>query len=182
MKKKVIYLAAGEAELFTYDNNDFDITYQDKFIKRDLGGDMLQVPLDKYDILIATPPCNYWSRANYRRETSKYALETKHLLPDIIKKFKATGKPFIVENVINKRLMSEIIKDNSDIYYYEHGRHSYFTNINMSDYIKDIPQIADNVKRKSQRQRQGGFNVNIVLTYFIYDLINKEYKKFFKKV
>ena len=177
MKKKIIYLAAGYAELLTYDNNDFDITYQDKFIERDIGGDMLQVPLENYDILIATPPCNYWSRANYRRETSKYALETKHLLPDIIKKFKGTGKPFIVENVINKRLMSGIIKDNSDIYYYEHGRHSYFTNVNMSSYIKDIPQISDNIQNKSKKQRQGGFNVNIVLTYFIYDLINKEYGK-----
>lgn len=172
MKKKVVYLAAGYAELLIYDNNDFDITYQDKFVKRDLGGDMLQIPLDKYDILIATPPCNYWSRANYRRETSKYALDTKHLLSEIIKKFKRTGKPFIVENVINKRLMSEIIKENNDIYYFEHGRHSYFTNIDMSSYIKDIPQIKDNIQNKSQKQRQGGFNVNIVLTYFLKNLIN----------
>ena len=146
-------------------------------LKRDLGGDMLQVPLDKYDILIATPPCNYWSRANYRRETSKYALETKHLLPEIIKKFKETGKPFIVENVINKTLMSKIIKDNSDIYYYEHGRHSYFTNVNMSSYIKDIPQIKDDIQNKTRKQRQGGFNVNIVLTYFINNLINKNKKR-----
>ena len=177
MKKKIIYLAAGYAELLTYDNNDFDITYQDKFIKRDLGGDMLQVPLENYDILIATPPCNYYSRANYRRETSAYSQKTKHLLPEIIKKFKETGKPFIVENVINKTLMSKIIKDNSDIYYFEHGRHSYFTNIDMSEYIKDIPQISDDIQNKSKKQRQGGFNVNIVLTYFIYDLINKEYRK-----
>jgi site-specific DNA-cytosine methylase len=173
MKKKVIYLASGYAQLFTH-NNDFDITYQDKFIKRDLGGDMLQVSLDNYDILIATPPCNYWSRGNYRRETSKYALETKHLLPEIIKKFKTTRKPFIVENVINKKLMSKIINDNKDIYYYEHGRHSYFTNIDMSSYIKDIPQIKDNIQNITQKQRQGGYNVNIVLTYFIYNLINKE--------
>ena len=165
---KVLYLASGHA-ILDYDN----VIYQDKFVKRDLGGDMLQVPLDNYDILIATPPCNYWSRANYRRETSKYALETKHLLPDIIKKFKATKKPFIVENVINKKLMSGIINENKDIYYYEHGRHTYFTNINMSSYIKDIPQILDDIQNKSKKQRQGGFNVNIVLTYFINNLINK---------
>lgn len=178
MKKKVLYLAAGYAQLLTYDNNDFEITYQDKFIKRDLGGDMLQVPLKDYDILIATPPCNYWSRANYRRETSIYAQKTKHLLPEIIKRFKRTGKPFIVENVINKKLMSEIIKDNSDIYYFEKGRHSYFTNIDMSSYIKDIPQIYDDIQNKSKKQRQGGYNVNIVLTYFLYDLINnKKFKK-----
>lgn len=171
MKKKIIYLAAGYARLPLYLENDFIITYQDKFIQRDLAGDMLDIDLYDYDILIATPPCNYWSKANYRRETSKYALDTKHLLPAIIDKFKTTRKPFIVENVINKKLMSEIIKQNNDIYYFEHGRHSYFTNVDMSSYIKDIPQIKDNVKNKSQKQRQGGFNVNIVLTYFIKNLI-----------
>jgi len=164
---KVLYLAAGHA-ILKYDN----VIYQDKFVKRDISGDMLQVPLDQYDILIATPPCNYWSRANYRRETSKYALETKHLLPEIIKKFKGTGKPFIVENVINKTLMSDIIKDNSDIYYFEHGRHSYFTNIDMSDYINDIPQISDDIQNKSRKQRQGGYNVNVVFDYFIKNLKN----------
>lgn len=172
MKKKVIYLAAGNAQLLKLGENDFIITYQDKFIKRDLGGDMLDIDLSDYDILIATPPCNYYSRANYRRDISIYSQQTKHLLPEIIKKFKITKKPFIVENVINKKLMNQIIKDNDDIYYFEHGRHSYFTNIDMSSYIKDIPQIKDNIQNKSQKQRQGGFNVNIVLTYFLKNLIN----------
>ena len=40
-----------------------------------------EIDLTKYDYIIATPPCNYYSRANYRRETSKIAQETKHLLP-----------------------------------------------------------------------------------------------------
>ena len=95
--KKVIYLAAGRAKLkYPF------VVYNDYKLKRDLICDMMSVNLNDYDILIATPPCNYYLRANSMRETSKYALETKHLLPDIIDKFIKTGKPFIVENVRNE--------------------------------------------------------------------------------
>ena len=94
---KVIYLASGRAKL-NYKN----VVYNDCKEKRDLICDMMTVDLNNYDILIATPPCNYYSRANNSRETSKYALETKHLLPDILDKFIKTGKPFIVENVRNE--------------------------------------------------------------------------------
>lgn len=77
---KGIYLAAFEA----YHPN-HDIIYQDINGLRDLGGDMLDVDLSSYDFIIATPPCNYWSRCNYRRDISDYSLKTKHLLPGIIK-------------------------------------------------------------------------------------------------
>lgn len=156
---KVIYLAAHTA-LLEYDN----VIYQDLLISRDLGGDMLDIDLSDYDILIATPPCNYYSRANYRRETSEYSQQTKHLLPDIIKKFSSLDKPFIVENVINKSTMGFIINSlPSNVFYYEHGRHSYFTNI-MFDF-RHLKQIPDNIQ--SSNDREGGFNVNIVLDYFI---------------
>lgn len=96
---KIIYLGAGYGRL-NYNNvvyNDID-----KNTKCDIIADMLTVNLDSYDILIATPPCNYYSKANYRRNKSYYSLATKHLLPDIIKIFEKTKKPFIIENVINK--------------------------------------------------------------------------------
>lgn len=44
---KVIYLAAGHAKL-KYDN----VVYQDMFVKRDLGGCMLDVDLNDFDILM----------------------------------------------------------------------------------------------------------------------------------
>src|SRR5690554_4484282 len=132
---KIIYLASHTA-ILKYDN----VIYQDINGKRDLGGDMLDIDLSDYDILVATPPCNYYSRANYRRDISDYSLKTKHLLPDIIKKFIKTKKPFIVENVINKKLMKHIINSLPiDVYYIEYGRHSYFTNI--TPYIYNVEQI-----------------------------------------
>ena len=159
---KIIYLASHTAKL-KYDN----VVYNDIKGDVDIIGDMLKVDLTDYDILIATPPCNYYSRANYRRETSIYAQETKHLLPDILKKFYKTGKPFIVENVINKVLMRDIIDNhiNNGFYYKEHGRHSYFMSHDID--VSKLHQIKDNVQNTSQNKRQGGYNVNIVLEYYI---------------
>ena len=94
---KGIYLASFKALHSTH-----DIIYQDINGQRDIGGDMLEVDLSKYDFIIATPPCNYWSRANYRRDSSEYALKTKHLLIDILNKLVKQNKPFIVENVKKK--------------------------------------------------------------------------------
>ena len=73
---KGIYLAAFRAR-----HPNYNIIYQDinPRCKCDLVGDMLDVNLTEYDFIIATPPCNYWSRANYRREVSEYSRKTKHL-------------------------------------------------------------------------------------------------------
>lgn len=154
---KVIYLASHTAVL-EHDN----VVYQDLIIERDLGGCMLTIDLVDYDILIATPPCNWYSRAIGNRQPSDYAVNTKHLLPSIIKKFENLDKPFIVENVINKVKMKDII-NNLNCFYYEFGRHSYFTNV-MIDF-RHLEQVADNIKYSNDRQ--GGINVNIVLDYFI---------------
>lgn len=54
---KGIYLCA-----FYANHPQADLDYQDRFIERDIGGDCLDVKLDRYDYIIATPPCNYWSR------------------------------------------------------------------------------------------------------------------------
>ena len=99
---KGIYLASYKA---LHPNH--DIVYQDINGKRDIGGDMLEVDLTSYDYIIATPPCNWWSRANYRRDRSEYALKTKHLLPSILEKLCNQDKPFIVENVKNKLRFTE---------------------------------------------------------------------------
>ena len=92
-----IYLASFKAL-----HEDYDIVYQDIIGHRDIGGDMMDVDLTPYDYIIATPPCNWWSRANYRRNSSEYALKTKHLLIDILHKLANQDKPFIVENVRNE--------------------------------------------------------------------------------
>lgn len=164
--KKVIYLASGRAKLnYPY------VTYNDYKEKRDLVCDMMTVNLSDYDILIATPPCNYYSRANSMRETSKYAQETKHLLPDIIDKFIKTGKPFIVENVRNEPMFKKLGLYDKNCLIYKHGRHTYWTNTLMN--ITNIPQEYDFkqipnygcIRLKSYVQ--GGKNVNDVLDYFV---------------
>ena len=47
---------------------------------------MMEIDLSPYDVIIATPPCNYYSRANYRRETSEYSQMTKTFTSKYIKK------------------------------------------------------------------------------------------------
>jgi len=103
---KILYLAAGHGQI----NSKHDVVYQDLIVKRDIGGDMLDVDLNGYDLIIATPPCNYYSHANWRYKTSDYSNKTKHLLPEIISKLESIDVPVIIENVINKKRMSSILE------------------------------------------------------------------------
>lgn len=167
---KGIYLASYKALHETH-----DIIYQDINGKRDIGGDMMDVDLTPFDYIIATPPCNYYSRANYRRETSEYSQKTKHLLPDIIDKLILLGKPFIVENVKNKKLFTKcgLLKKNCNIYFI--GRHTYWTNLvfNLEDVeLMNVNQLQDvknhnNLQQYARTKRQGGKDVHEVVEYFI---------------
>lgn len=171
--EKVIYLAAGRAQL-----NHENVVYNDYIEKRDLQCDMMSVNLEDYDILIATPPCNFYSHARGNNPPSEYALKTKHLLPDIIDKFIKTGKPFIVENVRNAPLFKNLGLYDKNCFIYKHGRHTYWTNVMINfqgipqEYdFKDIPGYGC-VRLKSYVQ--GGKNVNDVIDYFLDVVLNKE--------
>lgn len=167
---KGIYLGACRA----YHPN-YNIDYNDIFKASEhinIICDMLEIDLTNYDYIIATPPCNWWSRANRRRDESYYALTTKHLLPDILLKCIRSNKPFIVENVrnYNRFLQNGIIDicEKNGIFIYEYGRHTYFTNILLNMY--NIPQIKDNIKYTSNSKttyRQGGLNVHVIVEYFL---------------
>ena len=157
---KIIYLAAHQAL-----HKDFNITYQDISGRRDIDGDMMDIDLTAYDVIIATPPCNYWSRANYRRETSEYAQKTKYLLPGILLKLQNQDKPYILENVRNYKLFNEYGLYNGKSYIYEHGRHTYWTNIPFNP--SNIKQVKDNINNISTNNRQGGYNVHNVIDYWL---------------
>lgn len=166
---KGIYLGACRAYHPNYnlDYNDIVPGYHINIV-----GDMLVVDLTCYDVLIATPPCNYYSRANYRRDSSDYALATKNLLPCIIEKFNRSGKPFIVENVRNFSMFKKCgIVDycnKNGVIIYEYGRHTYFTNMLIN--LNNIPQLKDDIQNKSDSvniYRQGGYNVHQVIEYFL---------------
>lgn len=162
MKNRGIYLAAYQA----YHGN-YDIVYQDINGKRDLGGDMLDIDLTPYDFIIATPPCNFWSRANYRRYTSKYSQDTKHLLPDILDKLRQLDKPYIVENVRNEKLFKKYgILDKADYVYYV-GRHTYWTNVPFNPTNIEQKFDFDGVGKRLVKNAQGGENVYKVIEWWL---------------
>lgn len=162
---KGIYLASYKAY-----HPGYNIVYQDINGKRDIAGDMLNIDLDEYDYIIATPPCNYWSRANYRRETSEYSQKTKHLLPEILARLQNSKKPYVIENVINKKLMREHNLFDKAKYVYFIGRHTYWSNIYLTcEEVEDLTekQTLQNVENLARTKRQGDDNVHIVIDKFL---------------
>lgn len=165
---KGIYLAAFKA----YHPN-HNIIYQDINGKRDIGGDMMKIDLSDYDFIIATPPCNYWSRANYRRDTSDYSQKTKNLLPGIIKKLCKQEKPFIVENVRNSKLFNKYKLYDYPCFIYIVGRHTYWSNILMDlSYQKQEKDFKTNangntILNNKDGHRQGGKNVHEIIEIFL---------------
>jgi len=160
-----IYLAANKAR-----HNNYNIIYQDidKKYNCELAGDMLEINLDNYDFIIATPPCNWWSKANPYYWYSEYALKTRHLLPLILIKLSKSGKPYIVECVKNMKRYKENhifrICDKFNIKYQVVGRHIYFTN-NIIDL--SCEQIQDfkfgGIRINNDGYNQGGTNVYNVI-------------------
>lgn len=146
---------------------------------------MMNIDINEYDYVIATPPCNYYSRANYRRNESEYALKTKHLLPDIIHKLiNEFHKPFIVENVRNDKMFSKIGLLDVDCYIFKIGRHTYWCNIDFShdDIIQKPLVVIENGKKKylssqnlGRDKRQGTKEVHEVIERFL-KTIHKEGK------
>jgi hypothetical protein len=160
--KKIIYLGSYKAL-----HKNYNIVYQDINGERDLDGDMLKVDLNPYDIIIATPPCNYYSRARGNKKPSKYAIETKHLLPGILKKLIKLDKPFIVENVRAYDKFYKLGLFNLPLFVYFHGRHTYWTN-RMFD-LSNIRQGFDFSYNGNRlvKNSQGGNNVHEVIEWWL---------------
>lgn len=155
---KGIYLASKEHRLpgYNIDYNDIE-----KYEGINKPGNMLEININEYDYVIATPPCNYYSRANYRRERSKIAQETKHLLPDILEKLKNYNKPFIVENVCNSTLLPK-----TNFIEFEFGNHHFYTNVFMLIYHKSYAEKQDK-QNKSYGHRDNNKNVHLIIELFL---------------
>jgi site-specific DNA-cytosine methylase len=183
----ILYLASFKAN-----HPNWNIKYQDINGKRDIDGDMMDVDLTNYDVIIATLSCNYYSRANYRRETSEYSQKTKHLLPGIIDKLIELDKPFIVENVRSPNIYEQIGLFNKKCFVYIHGRHTYWTNIMFNpsnvkqenEYkllvckkldngkcFKSGQKFIGNMNDISSKNRQGGQNVHDVIEFWLQNVI-----------
>lgn len=155
---KGIYLASKEHRIPGYDIDYNDI---EEYAGINKPGDMLSIDLNKYDYIIATPPCNYYSRANYRRETSKVAQATKHLLPEIIKKCEKLGKPFLIENVCNSKRLPK-----SNVYEFEFGQHHFYTNVFMFTPDKSYAK-KQNKQYLSYGHRDNNENVHLIINIFL---------------
>ena len=104
-----IYLGACKAN-----HPNHHIMYQDIDGTRDIDGDMLEVKIDHYDYVIATPPCNWWSQANPYYWHSEYALKTRHLLPLILIRLAKNQKPFVLRTLRDiKKIVSSTFARNS---------------------------------------------------------------------
>lgn len=165
---KGIYLGAYRAQ-----HPKYNIVYQDINNKRDIGGDMLDIDLTKYDFVIATPPCNFWSCARGNR-CSQYSLKTKHLLPEIINKLVKLNKPFIVENVRNlKRFTDNGVLPEKRCFVKFIGRHTYWTNVdfdeNNIEQRQDFKHHGHVIKYADMKDlsHQGGYNVHNVIERFL---------------
>lgn len=134
--------------------------------------DIRQVDFNEFDIILCSPPCNYYSRGNYRRDSSAYSLSTRDLLPLCINRAYKTNKPFIIENVRNMNMFKKLDIPNN-IFIYEFGRHTYFSNVMFS--LENLPQINDNINYIASTKRQGGFNVNVVFKRFLSVCLNKDF-------
>ena len=175
---KGIYLFANRAR-----HPNHDIVYNDveEKYKCDITANAFDVQLDEYDFIIATPPCNWWSKANYRRDSSPYALATKQLLPETIKRLAKQSKPFIIENVRNRPLMLKegvidlIIKNK--LFSQIVGRHLYISNVWCE---LECPQVQDfksnGILINKDGYRQGGTNVHRVIEKWI-NYIKEEVNK-----
>lgn len=165
-----VYLCYGNN--VDYNIKNVAIDYVDLYVKnpiiknKDCVAYLENINLNDIDFIISTPPCNYYSRANYRRDISQYSLATKHLLPYFINKLPELNKPFLIENVINDNLQVEFLYK---CYSFKHGRHRYWTNIKF-----DLPEVQKTqpIKYMSTKKRQGDINVHNVIIAFI-----KEVKK-----
>ena len=155
---KGIYLASRKHRLPGYNLDYNDIENYEGINKL---GDMMEVNLEEYDYIIATPPCNYYSRANYRREKSDIAQKTKHLLPDILEKLIKLNKPFIVENVCNENRLPK-----TNVYEFNFGNHHFYTNVFMLIYDKSYAE-RQNKQYISRSKRDGNKNVDLIIKLFL---------------
>lgn len=169
---KGIYLASRNAR-----HNNYNLDYNDieEIYNCNLTCDMLEIDLNNYDYIIATPPCNYYSRGNWRRDSSPYSLNTKHLLPTILKKLVKLNKPFIVENVRNKPMFTKLGLYDLNCYIYHIGRHTYWTNVELNEEIINelqSKQVKENIQFMAYGKREGGNNVFTVLDKWL-EVIHK---------
>jgi len=105
VKPRLLDICCGEGGAGTgYDLAGFDVTGVDiepqpRYPFTFIEGDALTIPLDGYDAYHVSPPCQGYSK-RLRHLTSGYPL----LIERLRDRVEATGKPWVVENVVGAPL------------------------------------------------------------------------------
>lgn len=175
-----IYLCSRKDRYDNFDivYNDIDARYlNDLTSSKRIVADCNFINYLDYDFIIATPPCNYYSRANYRRETSKYAQDTKHLLPTILNTCTDFDVPFIVENVLNDSLLPHQYDKYCRVF--DFGGHRFWTNVIFD--ISDLVPVKQNKQNVCRNKRDGNANVHMVIERFLAS-IHKPYEMLIRLV
>jgi DNA (cytosine-5)-methyltransferase 1 len=82
-----------------------DITFQPNYPFPFLQADALTVSLDGFDVYHASVPCQRWSLASgFHRVHAHYP----DLITPIRERLRATGKPYIIENVVGAPLVNPV--------------------------------------------------------------------------
>lgn len=100
-----LHLAWPEAEIVGIDINK-QSNYPFSFIQ----GDALTVPLDGYDFLWASPPCQSYTRksANWGRKRT-YFYDHPDLIAPIRLRLIESGIPYVIENVVGAPLREDLM-------------------------------------------------------------------------
>lgn len=77
-----------------FDVTGVDIKPQPRYPFRFVQADALEFPLEGYDFIWASPPCQAWTRARHIRKR-----DHPRLIGPIRERLKAEGTPFVIENV-----------------------------------------------------------------------------------
>ena len=167
---KGLYLCSREHRIPGY-----EIIYNDivNYPGIDLCMDIRDIRLkdlvnNNIDYIIATPPCNFYSRANYRRESSIVAQETKDLLPYCLALCIKSGLPFIIENVMNSTLLPK-----SNLYEFDFGQYHFYTNVFMLVPDKSYA-VSQNKQNVTRSKRDGNKNVDLIIKLFLELVHEKE--------
>jgi DNA (cytosine-5)-methyltransferase 1 len=104
MKALDLFCGAGGASmglhLAGFDVTGVDLSPQPRYPFKFIQADALEVDLDGYDFIWASPPCQRYTPGAAKWGTSE---NHPHLIPPIRERLLSAGTPFVIENVASAR-------------------------------------------------------------------------------
>jgi DNA (cytosine-5)-methyltransferase 1 len=89
-----------------FDVTGVDVRPQPRYPFHFIQGDALEVPLNGYDFIWASPPCQAFTMA---QNAAKNAAAHPNLIPPIRERLIAAGVPWVIENVVGAPLLNPVM-------------------------------------------------------------------------